>query len=148
MKLVITDQPEYVGKWVAARSESRYREGDTAIGLLDPEKGLIAGVLYQNFNGVNISAHIAAEPGATWLNRAFLWTIFDYPFRQLGVKRITGLVPDANSAAKAFDEHLGFVEEARIDGALPSGDLIIYRMREQDCRWLRSLDGRYGRHHG
>lgn len=143
-KLLITDQHDYVGRWVAGRVKATYRPGDTTIGLLDPVKGLVAGVLYQNFNTVNISAHIAAEPGARWLTREFLHAIFDYPFNQLGVKRITGFVPAWNLAAQRFDEHLGFVREATLEDVLPEGDLIIYRMKRQDCRWLtlkENLDG-------
>lgn len=143
-KVIITDHPAYVGQWVASRVKARYNEGDQAIGLFEPGRGLIAGVLYQNFNEVNISAHIAAEPGARWLTRRFLWTIFDYPFNQLGVKRITGFVPAHNRAAQRFDEHLGFVREATLEDVLPEGDLIIYRMKRQDCRWLslkERLDG-------
>jgi len=142
VKVIIEDCSEYVGRWVAARTEAVYEPGDVAIGLLDPARGLLAGVLYQNFNLVNISVHIAAEPGASWLTRSFLHRIFAYPFEQLGAQRLTGFVPATNLAAQRFDEHLGFTEEARLSDALPSGDLIIYRMRKSECRWL-ALKERY-----
>lgn len=142
MRVVVENASEYIGRWVAARTLTTYEPDDTAIGLLDPARGLLAGVLYQNFNGVNISVHIAAEPGSSWLTRGFLWKIFHYPFEQLGAQRLTGFVPATNLAAQRFDEHLGFTEEARLSDALPSGDLIIYRMRKSECRWL-ALKERY-----
>ncbi len=143
-KVIITNAHAYVGTWVAERVNAVYRPGDTTIGLVDAEQGLIAGVLYQNFNKVNISAHIAAVPGARWLTKSFLFAIFDYPFNELGVKRITGFVPAWNKQAQRFDEHLGFVREATLEDVLPEGDLIVYRMKRQECRWLtfkENLDG-------
>ena len=142
--LIVIDQPDLVGPWVAERVNATYHEGDTAIGLLSPAGGLLAGVLYQNFNGANICAHIAATPGGKWLNRSFLWVIFDYPFNQLGVKRITGFVPAWNTAAQRFDTHLGFVHEATLEDVLPEGDLFIYRMRREDCRWLNLKEKLHG----
>lgn len=142
--LIVIDRPELVGPWVAERVNATYREGDTAIGLLSPDGELLAGVLYQNFNGANICAHIAGTPGGKWLNRSFLWMIFDYPFNQLGVKRITGFVPASNAAARAFDERLGFVPEATLQDMLPGDDLIVYRMRRSECRWLTLKEKVYG----
>lgn len=141
MKQLLVDADDYVGRWVAAKAELQFHPGfDVTLGLLDSSQGLLAGVLYRNFNGANIEAHIAAQPGANWLTREFLWAMFDYPFNQLGVQRITGLVPAKNLAARRFDEHLGFVIEATLEGALPGDDLIVYRLRREDCRWL-SLKG-------
>lgn len=141
MRQVLVGADDYVGRWVALKAELQFHPGfDITIGLLDPAQGLIAGVLYRNFNGANIEAHIAAQPGARWLTRSFLWAMFDYPFNQLGVRRITGLVPAKNLAARRFDEHLGFVVEATLKDALPGDDLIVYRLRREDCRWL-SLKG-------
>jgi RimJ/RimL family protein N-acetyltransferase len=64
--------------------------------------------------------------------------VFDYPFNQAKVKRITGLVGEGNIEARKFDEHIGFKLEARLAGAHPTGDLLIYVMRREDCRFLRA----------
>jgi RimJ/RimL family protein N-acetyltransferase len=61
---------------------------------------------------------------------------FYYPFVQLGCRRITGLVPSVNLAARKFDENLGFVLEATLKDAHPEGDLLVYVMHKGDCRWL------------
>ena len=141
MKLVLIDADNYVGAWVAERAKLQYMPGfDKTIGLLDPDKGLLAGVLYRNFNRANIEMHLAAVPGSTWMTREYLWTCFDYPFTQLGVQRITGLVPAKNAAARRLDEHLGFVHEATLKDALPDDDLMVYCMRRENCLWL-SLKG-------
>lgn len=125
-----------IGPWVCSRAGGTWTPGrGTGIGRVRDGE-LVGGVLYEDWNGANVVAHIAGE-GQGWLDRELLWTMFDYPFNQLGVTRITGVVPSANAAARRFDEHLGFVQEAVLEGAHPDGDLIVYRMRRDECKWLR-----------
>jgi RimJ/RimL family protein N-acetyltransferase len=98
---------------------------------------LVAGVLFEGFNGRNVWMHVAAEPGARWMVRPYLRACFAYPFLVAGVDRITGYVDASNQAARRFDEHLGFVQEARLSGAASDGgDVILYVMRRADCRFL------------
>lgn len=101
-----------------------------------PAWRLIAGVAYCEWNGVNVVCHIASDGSRRWMTRDFLWTIFDYPFNQLKAKRITVCVGEGNSASRRFVEHLGFGLEAQLQGAHPTGDLLIYVMRKPHCRWL------------
>lgn len=107
-----------------------------AIGL---RKGghLVAGVLYEGFNGRNTWIHVAAQPGARWLVRDYLRACFVYPFGLCGVDRLTGYVNESNAAARRFNEHLGFREEARLKGAAPDGgDVILYVMWKKECRYV------------
>lgn len=138
MKQIIVGQDDVVGPWVCERSEGAWHAGrGTTIGLYDEEaKELIAGVLYEDWNGANVVMHVSAVPGRRWLTREFLWFCFYYPFEQLNVNRITILVPSNNLEARRFDEHLGFILEATLKDAHPDGDLLLYAMRKEDCRWL------------
>lgn len=127
---------ERIVHWVAERTEARAGFG-VAQGIGWVRDGeILAGVVYCNFNGANIDMHVAAVPGRRWLTREYLWFCFFYPFYQCGVKRITGLVPASNEDARKFDEHLGFTLEARLKDAHPTGDILVYRMFKNDCRWL------------
>jgi RimJ/RimL family protein N-acetyltransferase len=101
---------------------------------------LIAGVLYDYWNGSSIYMHVAAS-GRNWLDREYLHACFDYPFRQLGAKVVIGLVPETNARARRFDEHLGFKLTATIPDGHPEGSLLIYTLRREDCRWVRSEHG-------
>ena len=83
-------------------------------------------------------AHIAGKPGKRWLNRDFLFAMFDYPFNQLGVNRITGLVAKKNKEARRFDEHLGFKYEGNMRHALADDDMLIYGMLKRECKWLKN----------
>jgi len=96
---------------------------------------LAGGVLYNNFTGASISIHVASfRPN--WLSRDFLWVVFDYPFNQLGVKKLFGSVCETNVKALEFDLKLGFIEEHRIREVYPDGDMILLAMKRDTCRWL------------
>lgn len=107
---------------------------------LERDGELIAGVLYEGYNGVNVWMHVATTPGKKW-TMEFLRYCFYYPFVELGCKRVSGYVEDSNEAAKRFDEHLGFTREAVLRGAAADGgDVILYVMRREDCRYLQETD--------
>lgn len=135
MKRIITDQPERIAAFVGDALDVSGFANYTAIGL--EENGeLIAGVLFDYYNGASINMHVAAKPGRRWLTREFLHFCFWYPFEQLKVRRITGLVPASNRDARKFDEHLGFELEATLKDAAPDGDVLVYRLFRDQCRWL------------
>ena len=97
---------------------------------------LLAGVLYEDYNGANLLTHIAATTSGHWMTREYLWFIFYYPFVQLNCKRITSIVASSNQKSARFVEHLGFKLEATLKDAHPGGDLLVYVMHKIDCRWL------------
>jgi len=111
---------------------------------LEKDGELIAGVVYDYYNKASICMHVAAI-GKQWLTREYLWYVFHYPFVELGVKRITGLVPESNLQARRFDEHIGFVLETRLKDAHPDGDVLVYKMMREDCRFLGN---KYRENHG
>jgi RimJ/RimL family protein N-acetyltransferase len=107
---------------------------------LDGAGNLVAGVLYEDWNGANIVCHIAGE--GNWATRDFLFVIFDYPFNQLKVKRITA-PNDANNATSInLVTRMGFELECTLAQATPDGDLHLFRMWRDDCKYIR---GKYGK---
>ncbi len=106
-----------------------------AIGLRE-DGALVAGVVYEGFNGVNCWMHVAGI-GSRWLVRMYLHACFHYAFVTCGLQRVSGYVNASNAAARRFDEHLGFREEARLKSAAPDGgDVILYVMWRKDCRYV------------
>lgn len=100
---------------------------------------LVAGVVYNNWSGAGVCAHIGAVPGARWMTREFLHAIFDYPFNQCGRRRLTALVARKNKRARKFVEHLGFRHEGVVRHALPNDDWILYGMLRDECRYLQPM---------
>lgn len=137
-KFLVAHEDEKVAAWICKRIPM-FEYGSTpytCLGLANHLGGLIAGVIYENYNGLDIRMHVATE-GKRWLTRHFLGEVFRYPFIQLGCRRVTGLVPASNAKAIEFDEHLGFIYEGCIRRMLPNGeDLLIYGMLKEECRWL------------
>lgn len=131
-----------VVEWVASKT-NEFGNFGTDVGIGWQKNGqLVAGVAYANFNGVNIECHIASDGSKQWMTREYLRTIFDYPFRQANVRRITVCVGEGNSASRKFVEHLGFRLEARLHAAHPTGDILIYRMWRDECRFIGNKHGK------
>lgn len=117
----------------------------TTIARVGPLGRLIAGVLYSDYNKATCSAHIVGF-GKNWLSRDLLWIMFDYPFNQLGCKKVFGQVPSDNETALRFDYKLGFKYVTTVPEVFESGHhLLILEMKREDCRWLsvkpHNLDG-------
>ena len=117
-----------------AKQTSEFGSFGCAVGIGWEHAGhIVSGVAYNEYNGPNINAHISITGTMT---KTFLWTIFDYPFNQAKVKRLTGLVGSGNDASNRLCKRLGFIEETRLKDCHPTGDMIVYVMRRENCRWL------------
>ena len=113
-------------------------DGMRCIGLRK-HGALVAAAIYEGFNGQNMWVHLAGLPGARWMTRDFLRAGFAYPFNVCGVKRLSGYVNAGNTEARRLNEHFGYQEEARLAGAAPDGgDVILYVMRRENCRFLEN----------
>jgi RimJ/RimL family protein N-acetyltransferase len=132
---MLTFDASIVGPWVSQKTNGTWCEGrGQGIGkLVDGQ--LVAGVLYEDFNGANVVCHIAGE--GAWADRQFLAVIFDYPFNQLKVRRITVPVCGSNARSVKLVEHMGFVLESRLEQATLDSDLLLYRLFKDECKYLR-----------
>lgn len=131
--MIVIGEPVCV--WTAERTGGTYYAGSGAGIGWEKDGQLLAGVLYDEFTGRSVRMHVAGV-GKRWMAREFLWTCFDYPFNQLKVNKVIGLVDSTNSDALRFDRHLGFVEEAVIKDAGKFGDLHVLTMTRDQCRFL------------
>jgi RimJ/RimL family protein N-acetyltransferase len=127
----------HIGRWVAGKIKGVYHEGDTAIGLVKNDK-IIAGVLYENWNGRSITAHMGIEG---LLTPAYIGAIFDYAYNVCNVEKVILPVGSTNAKSMRLVKNMGFVEEGRIADASPEGDVILYTLKKADCRFLGD---RYG----
>lgn len=113
-----------------------FREGfDICISRTSGGK-LAGGVTYDGYLKRSICIHTAGFV-PNWLSREFLWAAFSYPFYQLKVEVIYGIVQSTNERAMRFDQKLGFKEDTRLKGAIPGGDLVFFSMYRADCKWLK-----------
>lgn len=128
--MLITDASK-VMELVCPEANVPYHGGYTAIGL--EEDGYVkSGFLFEGFNKTNIFAHVAGEK----FTRKMLRFAFGYCFNQLNAKRITVKISAANKKSLHFVERLGFEKEATLVDFWPEGDVLIYRMFKQNCKWI------------
>ena len=122
--------------WAQERIGVTFRTDAYTLGL-EKDGELVAVVVYDNFSDGDCNMHIASDGTRAWMNKSLLVSAFAYPFMQLGLRRVTGMVPAHNADALAFDEHLGFVREGFHPQAGPGGtDLITLGMLKSACRFI------------
>lgn len=115
-----------------------------AISAVDDNDDFALVVVMSNFSPTNIDMHTAAVPGAQWgTPRAIIRmfnAVFGYAFTELKALRVTGLVRSSNTAARKFDEHLGFKLEGIMRKAFNGDDLCVYGFLDDDYyahKWYR-----------
>ena len=123
-----------VAEWVFQRVGGAVSAHSQGIGWqVDGE--LVAGVAYECFTGGNIYVHQCVKGRVP---RMFWWAVTDYPFNQLGCKRITGLVESTNKKALELNKHIGFRVEATLEKAGQNdADMVVMVLWKEDCRFLR-----------
>lgn len=134
---VLYGADDMVGDWVGRQIEGYISTpGATALGVVKGGR-LVAGVVYERFNGFHCEASIAARAGTSWADRATLFALFDYPFGQLGCEAVTVLVPGSNLSSLNLATKLGFEPQAIVNFAAPDGSpLIVLQQFRNTCKWV------------
>jgi RimJ/RimL family protein N-acetyltransferase len=125
---------EHVSRWVVNQLGGVYTGAEVGIGL-EKNGELIAGVSYYQYNGRSIAMSIAAK-GKRWANRNYLHAIFAYPLRQLKLNKVLALIDSENVESMRFAQKLGAKREATIEGAGKFGDMVVWSMSLNHCKWL------------
>lgn len=135
MSRLIIDDRERVADWVAGKVAQRVPwEGYNAFGV-ELNGKIVAGVVVHQINGANAFCHIAIEKPTKRLLELFV-VVCDYCFRQLGLNRLTGLVPSNETHIVKFDMRLGFEIEFIMKDAAVGADLVGLVMWADKCPWL------------
>jgi hypothetical protein len=93
--------------------------GKSAMGVVDDDGTIRWAVVYDNYeSGGSVQMHIAiTDP--KYVTRRAISAVFEYPFYQLGVKKVLGFVNSENLKALSFD---------------------LLSMTREKCRWLRGKE--------
>lgn len=109
-----------------------------AIGLVRDDE-MIAGVIYEKWNQVSFTCHIAVDGLMT---PEYLKAIFHYPFVHCGARKLIAPIVSSNEKCIRFVENLGFRNEAQLLDAHPGGSLLFYTMEKEQCRFIEEMYGR------
>lgn len=132
--LVCNDPQVYA--WMLTKMEATYAPEVSVNFGLEKDGEIVAGVVFDHYNGSSIAAHIAIK-NKFCLTKEFLQVCFSYAFDEAKVKKIIGFVCSTNAAAIKLDQHLGFVCEGILKDCTPDGDLLLYTMTRDQCYVLR-----------
>jgi len=132
--MIVVNNPTYSNQIAEASGVMFNIRSDQSIARVENGK-LCGGALFTGYTKASIHMHMAGFV-PRWINRELLFACFDYPFRQLGVERAFGQVPETNSKALEIDRKLGFKIVARIEGVFPDGACMVLVLEKADCRWL------------
>lgn len=134
---VLFGADDLVTRWVAKRIPGfRPAASQRALGVIAGDS-LVAGVVFDNFNGIHVEASIAADETGRWASRRTLFALFDYPFRQLNCLAISVVVPSSNVISLNLATKLGFEPEAIVRFAAHDGSsLIILKLLRENCKWV------------
>lgn len=105
----------------------------------------LGGFILTNYNGAIAFVHMAGQPG--WCSPELLWFMFEFAFRQLKVRRLLCTVNSKHKSALEMIRRAGWRSEHRIADGTPDGDLLVFSMAPDHCRWLK-LRPRYFKTNG
>lgn len=141
--LVVADTPEL--KQLAA--EILHKEigvqpsaDQQAILWANPETKVIEWCIgFTAFIGKTCQIHVV-NFNKKYTPRKLLWATFDYPFRQLGLESLIGIVNSNNEQAMKYDQNLGFKEVHRFAGLHDDGgDIVVFELKKDECRFIKEL---------
>lgn len=130
------DDQEMMVAWAAERIGFPFRPDAKAIGWAGADGELRAVTIFDGFSPCDCNMHIASDGSRSWLTRGYMRAAFAFPFIQLRLRRVTGLVPAKNKAALKFDLGLGFEREGYCRNALPDDDIILLAMLRENCPYI------------
>jgi len=100
---------------------------------------LVGSVVYDNYRPQAKSICFSgALDDKNALTRGTIRHVFDYPFNQLGVNRITAMIDVNNDSSIRLARQLGFTHEGTLRQGSPvnCGDLLVFGMLKGECNWL------------
>lgn len=123
-------------KWAEEKIGFPFRPDAKAIAFVRCNRKYAAVIVFDGFSECDCNIHVASDGTRKWLTREMVQTVFFYPFCQLGMRRVTGLVPTKNKAALNFDLRLGFEIEGKCRHALPDDDIYVLGMLRENCPFI------------
>jgi len=104
------------------------------IRIVDGE--FLGGFIITGFNGAICYVHMAGKD-PRWCSPELMWTLFDYCFNELQVRRMLCTCDSVNQRSLRQIMRTGWQSDHRILGGTPSGDLLVFSMTRDRCPWLK-----------
>lgn len=100
---------------------------------------LIGAAVFNGYNGSNIDLSVFSVRPLPY-RRGHFRVLFDYPFNQLGVRRVTARTKAKNKKTRKQIRRLGFKPEGKQGKYYPDDDAMVYGLTRRECKWLPKED--------
>lgn len=130
------NENEAVAAWVAMHLPYVGEDGFgpcIAMSIMD-DQTRIGGVIYHRYMGYDCEMSIYTE-SRKWAQKGIVKKIFDYPFQQLGVRRVTAMIAVDNHRAQRLVQRLGFVKEGHLRLGFGDQDACLYGLLRSQRRF-------------
>jgi hypothetical protein len=121
--------------WLAQKTGCAVTTDFNAIKAVD-EAGTVHGMTgYCDWTQNSVRMHMAVESPIVW--RSLLRPALEYPFCQVGVGMVLGVIRGGNAKSLRFSRGVGLEEIFRLkDGFRKGEDWVFLQLRKEDCRHL------------
>jgi hypothetical protein len=100
----------------------------------------LAACVMDNWTETSVQCHLLILDKRA-IRGKFLDTCFDFVFNDMQRDIMYGLVPGDNSKALRLNEHMGFTEKCRFEGAFKPGvDYVIMELKKENCKYLPATE--------
>jgi len=122
---------------VEAQRLGGFPEGGTiALGIVNADGKLVAGVVGFHFRKHECAGAVASDDASVW-TPAVLRRLFRYPFVQKGYRRLTAYTGATNIRMQRLLRGVGFKLEGRLRHGLDGQeDLLVFGLLKEECRFL------------
>ncbi len=122
-------------EWLVAKTGCTITTDFNAIKAVDDAGNIHGMVGYCDWTSNSVRAHMAVASPVVW--RAMLRPSLEYPFQQVGVGIILGVIRGGNAKSLRFSKGVGLEEVFRLkDGFRKGEDWVFLQLRKEDCRHL------------
>lgn len=105
-------------------------------GAVAKKEHVIAAYGWSGFIGRTCNISILIQQPALF-SRQIIREAFRYPFEVCGLNAVIATVDSTNTGSLSVCDRTGFEKVCTIKDGGAKGDLVVYEMHRERCRWLR-----------
>jgi hypothetical protein len=113
-------------------------ETDKTFSRVDSDGCFLGGFVLTDYTGSTMTDHMAGV--GNWCSPQLMWVIFDYQFEQCSLKKVMCTVSSHRRNVVDLVTRAGFRHEYSIEDGVPEGQMHLFSMSKDQCKWLRLRD--------
>lgn len=133
--MIVLDQDPIIRAWAEYKLDSNFGHCYTIANVRNGK--IVACIVFSNFRKTSAEVSLIIDKGGA--SKDFFRIACGYAFDFCKWNRVNSLVSPDNLKAIKINEKFGFKKEGYIRKAADNGgDLILYGMLREECRWFQN----------